>query len=48
VLKGIIRVGSSSSRTNYNGGFRSTGFSIGVVKKELNIAKRRWRRRQRG
>jgi hypothetical protein len=34
-LKGI-RVGSS--RTNYNDGVRSTGFSTGVAKKELSIA----------
>ena len=34
-LKGI-RV--DSSRTNYNGGVRSTGFSTGVAKKELGIA----------
>jgi hypothetical protein len=27
-----------SSRTNYNGGVRSTGFSTGVAKKELGIA----------
>ena len=27
-----------SSRTNYNGGVRSTGFSTGVAKKELSIA----------
>jgi hypothetical protein len=35
-LKGI-RV--DSSNTNYNGGLRSTGFSTGVAKKELNIVK---------
>jgi hypothetical protein len=34
-LKGI-RV--DSSRTNYNGGVRSTGFSTGVAKMELSIA----------
>jgi hypothetical protein len=34
-LKGI-RV--NSSRTNYNSGVRSTGFSTGVAKKELGIA----------
>jgi hypothetical protein len=34
-LKGI-RV--DSSRTNYNGGVHSTGFSTGVAKKELSIA----------
>jgi hypothetical protein len=35
-LKGI-RV--DSSNTSYNGGLRSTGFSTGVAKKELNIVK---------
>jgi hypothetical protein len=35
-LKGI-RVDSSNA--NYNGGLRSTGYSTGVAKKELNIAK---------
>jgi hypothetical protein len=35
-LKGI-RV--DSSNTNYNGGLRSTGFSTGVAKKELNTVK---------
>jgi hypothetical protein len=36
-LKGI-RV--DSSRTNYNGGVRSTGFSTGVAKKELSTEHR--------
>jgi hypothetical protein len=34
--RACIRV--DSSRTNYNGGVRSTGFSTGVAKKELVIA----------
>jgi hypothetical protein len=34
-----IRVRVDSSNANYNGGLRSTGYSTGVAKKELNAVK---------